>query len=154
MEGNPHHTRQPEPAAGSCGFASPDPRPFRLQRQFQELKNVRPLYWLSPSAYKTDSHYQAQIKPYMEYFAEADDKAEVFAFCQERMKADMTIEASRLKEMSRELSERLRRFGGTGAKQDALRQEVVTIFALHRIGSRLLRPSPGKWTWLWKKVED
>lgn len=77
-------------------------------------------------AYKTEGYYQAQIKPYLEYFAEADDKAEAFAFCRERMEADMTIEAPRLKEMSRELSERLRRFGGTGAKQAALAQEAMS----------------------------
>lgn len=76
-------------------------------------------------AYKTDAYYQAQIKLYMEYFTEADDKAEAFAFCRERMEADMTTEAPRLKEMNRELSERLRRFGGTGTKQAALAQEAM-----------------------------
>mgnify|MGYP002611488859 FL=1 len=76
-------------------------------------------------AYKTDAHYQAQIKPYMEYFSEAEDKTEAFAFCRERMQADVTTEAPRLKEMSRELSERLRRFGGTGSKQTALTQEAM-----------------------------
>lgn len=75
--------------------------------------------------YKIDSHYLEQIKPYMEYFAEADDKAEAFAFCRERMEADMTTEAPRLKEMSRELSEKLRRIGGTGSQQIALRQEAL-----------------------------
>lgn len=75
--------------------------------------------------YKTDAHYQDQIKPYMEYFTEADDKVEAFAFCRERMEADMTTEAPRLKEMNRELSERLRRFGGTWAKQGALRDEAL-----------------------------
>lgn len=70
--------------------------------------------------YKTDAHYMSQIQPYMEYFTEADDKAEAFAFCRERMEADMTTEAPRLKEMSWELSERLRRFGGTGTKRSAL----------------------------------
>lgn len=75
--------------------------------------------------YKTDSYYQAQIKPYMEYFTEADNKAEAFAFCRERMQADMTTEAPRLKEMSREISERLRRFGGTGSKRAALTEEAM-----------------------------
>jgi len=75
--------------------------------------------------YKTDAYYQAQIKPYMEYFTEADDKVQAFAFCRERMEADMTTEAPRLKEMSRELSERLRRFGGTGSKRSALAQEAL-----------------------------
>ncbi|MDD2967250.1 MAG: MobA/MobL family protein [Desulfovibrionaceae bacterium] len=74
---------------------------------------------------KIDSHYRDQIKPYMEYFAEADNKAEAFAFCRERMEADMTIEAARLKEMGRELSERLRRFGGTWSTQSALQQEAM-----------------------------
>lgn len=37
----------------------------------------------------------------------------------------MTTEAPRLKEMSKELSKRLRRFGGTWSKQDALRQEAL-----------------------------
>ena len=41
-------------------------------------------------AYKTDAYHQAQIKPCMEYFAEAD----------------MSTEAPRLKEMGRELSKR------------------------------------------------
>lgn len=73
---------------------------------------------------KIDSYYLEQIKPYMEYFDEADDKAEAFAFCRERMEADMTTEAPRLKEMGREISERLRRFGGTGSQQIALRQKA------------------------------
>lgn len=77
-------------------------------------------------SYKIDSYYQAQIRPYMEYFTEADDKAEAFAFCRERMEADMTTDAPRLKEMSRELSERLRRFGGTGSKQLTLRDEALS----------------------------
>ena len=72
-----------------------------------------------------DFHYQAQIKPYLEYIAEADDKAEAFAFCRERMQEDMTTGAARLKEMSRELDERLRRFGGTWSQQSALRQEAL-----------------------------
>lgn len=72
-----------------------------------------------------DYHYQEQVKPYLEYFAEADDKAEAFAFCRERMEADVTTEAPRLKEMGRELSEQLRRFGGTGSKQLALRDEAL-----------------------------
>jgi hypothetical protein len=79
---------------------------------------------------KIDSHYQEQIMPYMEYFAEADDKAKAFVFCRERMEADMTTEAPRLKEMSRELSERLRRFGGTGSQQIALRQEALNHIRL------------------------
>lgn len=74
---------------------------------------------------KIDSYYQEQIKPYMECFDEAEDKAEAFTFCRERMKADMTTEAPRLKEMGREISERLRRFGGTWAKQGALQQEAM-----------------------------
>lgn len=81
-------------------------------------------------AYKTDAYYQAQIKPYMDHFAEAEDKVEAFDFCRERMQADMTTEASRLKEMSRELSERLRRFGGTGTKRAALTQEAMNHIRL------------------------
>lgn len=77
-------------------------------------------------AYKTDAYHQAHIKPYMEYFVEADDKAEAFNFCRERMQADMTTEAPRLKEMSREISERLRRFGGTGTKRADLTQEAMS----------------------------
>ena len=80
--------------------------------------------------YKTDSYYQAQIQPYMEYFAEADDKTEAYAFCRERMQANMTTEAPRLKEMSRELSERLRRFGGTWSQQSALEQEAMNHIRL------------------------
>lgn len=80
--------------------------------------------------YKTDAHYLAQIKPYMEHFVKADDKAEAYAFCRERMEADMTTEAPRLKEMSRELSERLRRFGGIGSKQLALRDEALSHIRL------------------------
>ena len=72
-----------------------------------------------------ESYYQAQIKPYMEYFAEAEDKAVAFAFCQERMQADMTTEAPRLKEMSREIAEKLRRMGGTWAKQGELQQQAM-----------------------------
>ena len=79
---------------------------------------------------KTDSYYQAQIVPYMEYFTEADDKAEAFAFCRERMEADMTTETPRLKEMGRELSQRLRRFGGTWSQQSALAQEAMNHIRL------------------------
>lgn len=75
--------------------------------------------------YKTDAHYRAPIEPYMEYFTEADDKAEVFAFCRERMQSDVTTEALRLKEMSRELSERLRHFGSTGSRRISLEQEAM-----------------------------
>ena len=80
--------------------------------------------------YKVERHYQERIKPYLEYFAEADDKAEAFAFCRERMQADVTTDAPRLKEMSRELSERLRRFGGTGSQQSALEQEAMNHIRL------------------------
>jgi hypothetical protein len=38
---------------------------------------------------KVDKYYQEQIKPYLEYFAEADDKAEAFVFCLERMQEDV-----------------------------------------------------------------
>ena len=41
--------------------------------------------------YKTDAHYLAQIKPYMEYFTKAGDKVEAFAFCRERMQADSPV---------------------------------------------------------------
>lgn len=79
---------------------------------------------------KIDSYYQTQIKPYMEYFTEAEDKTEAFAFCRERMEADMTTEAPRLKEMNRELSEKLRRFGGTGSKRATLAQEAMSHIRL------------------------
>lgn len=75
--------------------------------------------------HKVESHYQAQIKPYLEYFAEAEDKGAAFAFCQERMQEDVSTRAPRLKEMDRDLSEKLRRLGGTGSKQLALRQEAL-----------------------------
>ena len=42
----------------------------------------------------------------------------------------MTTEAPRLKEMSRELSERLRRFGGTGTKQTALAEEAMSYIRI------------------------
>ena len=79
---------------------------------------------------KVESYYQEQIKPYLEYFTEADDKAEAFAFCRERMQADVTTDAPRLKEMSRDLSERLRRFGGTWSQQSALEQEAMNHIRL------------------------
>lgn len=75
--------------------------------------------------YKTDAYYQARLKPYMEYFTEAHDKAEAFAFCRERMEADMTTEAPRLKEMNRELSKRLRRCGGTWSRQSDLERQAM-----------------------------
>ena len=74
---------------------------------------------------KVESYYQAQIKPYLEYIAEADDKAEAYAFCLDRMQSDITTGAARLKEMEREISEKLRRFGGTGSAQIALKQEAL-----------------------------
>ena len=77
-----------------------------------------------------DRYYQEQIKPYLKYFAEADDKAEAFAFCRARMQADMTTGALRLKEMRRELSEKLRRFGGTWAQQSALEKEAMNHIRL------------------------
>jgi len=72
-----------------------------------------------------ENYYQAQIKPYMEYFSAAEDKAAAFAFCQERMQADVTTEAPRLQEMSKEISEKLRRTGGTMAKQGELQREAM-----------------------------
>ena len=99
----------------------PDPTPVPTVEECQVV--LLALAKLEP--YKTDNYYQEQIKPYLEYFAEAEDKAEAFAFCRERMEADMATEAPRLKEMSRELSERLRRFGGTWAKQGALQQDAM-----------------------------
>ena len=74
---------------------------------------------------KPESYYLEQIKPYMEYFSEAEDKAAAFAFCQERMLADVTTEAPRLQEMGREISEKLRRMGGTGTQRTALRDEAL-----------------------------
>ena len=61
----------------------------------------------------------------MEYFAEAEDKGAAFAFCQERMQADMTTEAPRLKEMSLKISDKLRRMGGTMAKQGELQKQAM-----------------------------
>ena len=72
-----------------------------------------------------EQFYHTQINPYMEYFAEAEDKAAAFAFCQERMQADVTTEAPRLKEMSREISDKLRRMGGTGSMQIEMRQQAL-----------------------------
>ena len=72
-----------------------------------------------------EQFYHKQINPYMEYFAEAEDKAAAFAFCQERMQADVTTEAPRLKEMSRVISDKLRRMGGTMAKQGELEQQAL-----------------------------
>jgi hypothetical protein len=61
----------------------------------------------------------------MEYFDEAEDKAAAFAFCQERMQADVTTEAPRLKEMGREIDDKLRRMGGTGTQRIAMRDEAL-----------------------------
>jgi len=72
-----------------------------------------------------EQYYHAQIKLYMEYFAEAEDKAAAFAFCQERIQADVTTDAPRLKEMSRDIDDKLRGMGGTGAKQLEARQEAL-----------------------------
>lgn len=72
-----------------------------------------------------ESYYKEQITPYVEYFAEAEDKAAAFAFCRERMQADVTTDAARLNEMGRGISEKLCGFGGTWAKQDALHQEAL-----------------------------
>jgi len=74
---------------------------------------------------KMEWYYQKQIKPYLDYYAEADNKAEAFTFCRERMQEDITTGAPRLEEMRRELDERLRRFGGTGSQQIALRDEAL-----------------------------
>ena len=77
------------------------------------------------SKIKPESYYLEQIKPYMEYFSEAEDKTAAFAFCQERMQADITTEAPRLKEMRREIDEKLRRTGGTGSMQNDTRQKAL-----------------------------
>ena len=61
----------------------------------------------------------------MEYFDEAEDKGAAFAFCQERMQADVTTEAPRLQEMSREIDDKLRRIGGTGTQRIAMRDEAL-----------------------------
>ena len=75
-------------------------------------------------------YYQEQIKPYLDYYAEAENKIEAYTFCRERMQEDVTTSAPRLKEMSRELDERLRRFGGTGSQQIALRNEAMNHIRL------------------------
>jgi len=77
------------------------------------------------SKIKPESYYLEQLKPYMEFIAEAEDKAAAFAFCQERMQADITTEAPRLKEMRREIDKKLRRTGGTGTMQNDTRQEAL-----------------------------
>lgn len=120
MRGN--RNRQREAAALQPSPASvPAPTPVPTIEECQAVL----LAIAKQESGKIDSYYQEQIKPYMEYFAEADNKAEAFAFCRERMEADVTTEAPRLKEMGRELSERLRRFGSTGSKQLALRDEAL-----------------------------
>lgn len=111
-----------QPAPKPAPASTPTPTREECQDVLLALAKQEP--------YKTDAYYLAQIKPYMEHFVKADDKAEAYAFCRERMEADMTIEAPRLKEMSRELSERLRRFGGIGSKQLALRDEALSPLRL------------------------
>ena len=46
------------------------------------------------------------------------------------MQEDVTTGAPRLEEMRRELDERLRRFGGTGSQQIALRDEALAHIRL------------------------
>ena len=41
------------------------------------------------------------------------------------MQADVTTEAPRLKKMSMDISDKLRRFGGSWSQQGALRQEAM-----------------------------
>lgn len=79
---------------------------------------------------KMDYYYQEQIKPYMDCISEAEDKSAAFAFCSERMLADVSSEASRLKEMNRHIAEQLRRTGASGTKQMALRQEALAHIRL------------------------
>lgn len=104
----------------------PAPTPVPTVEEWQAVL----LTLAKQDAYKTDAYHRAHIQPYMEYFVEADNKVEAFAFCRERMETDMTTEAPRLKEMSRELSERLRRFGGTGTKQTALAEEAMSYIRI------------------------
>ena len=107
----------PAPAPVSPPAPAPVPTPDECAAVLLAIAKQEP--------HKMDFHYQAQIKPYLAYFAEADDKAKALTFCQERMQEDVTTDAARLKEMSRELDERLRRFGGTWSQQSALRQEAL-----------------------------
>lgn len=116
-----NRNRQQEDAVLKAMPQSPAPTPVPTIEECQAV--LLALAKLEP--HKTDAYYQAQIKSYLEYFSESDDKAEAFTFCKERMEADMTTEAPRLKEMSREISDRLRRFGGTWSKQGALRDEAL-----------------------------
>lgn len=125
MRGNRNRQRE-EAVLKAAPQVAPKPVPVPTLEECQAVL----LTIAKQEPYKTDGYYQAQIQPYMEYFDEADDKAEAFAFCRERMQTDMTTEALRLKEMSRELSERLRRFGGTGTQQIALRQEAMNHIRL------------------------
>lgn len=120
LRGNRNRKREAvlQPAPKPAPAPTPTPTLEECQAVLLALAKQEP--------YKVDAHYLAQIAPYIEYFTEADDKAEAFVFCRERMAADMTTEAPRLKEMSRELSERLRRFGGSGSKQLALRDEALS----------------------------
>ncbi|MGV7003723.1 MobA/MobL family protein [Desulfovibrio sp. QI0442] len=117
---------QPAPHVAPKPVSAPTPVPAPTLEECQAV--LLALAKQEPG--KIDSYYQEQIKPYMEYFDEAEDKAEAFAFCRERMEADMTTEAPCLKEMSRELSERLRRFGGTWAEQGALQKEAMNHIRL------------------------
>lgn len=119
LRGNRNRQRE---NAVSQSIPKPAPAPTPTLEECQAVL----LALAKQEPYKIDAHYLAQIAPYMEYFTEADDKAEAFAFCRERMQADVTTEAPRLKEMSRELSERLRRFGGTGSKRAALAEEAMS----------------------------
>ena len=124
MRGSRNRQRENEglqtaPQAAHKSVSAPTPVPTLEECEAALLALAK----LEP--YKNDNYYQEQIKPYLEYFTEAEDKAEAFTFCRERMEADMTTEAPRLKEMGRELSERLRRFGGTWAKQGALQKEAL-----------------------------
>lgn len=88
---------------------------------------------------KMDYYYEEQIKPYMDCISTAEDKSSAFAFCSERMLADVTTEAPRLKEMSRHLAEQLRRTGATGTKQLALRQEAMNRLTAKAGNKRLER---------------
>ena len=74
---------------------------------------------------KMEHCYHAQIKPYEEYIAAAEDKSTAFAFCKERMQADISTDAPALKAMEQALLNQLKGCGWSWSKQGAFVTQLM-----------------------------
>ena len=117
---------------GEFRFCSQYPRLFRLRRQLRQLKKVRLPYWLSPSRKPTKQTVIIRPKsnPTWNTFPRRTTKSRSLCLLPgtdggRHGHLSATTERNEQRTFPRELSERLRRFGGPGAQQSTLAQEAI-----------------------------